>query len=81
MQELNVLQRLDLTKSKTPSRFNMHTIVWSILLFITGRIVGNRSDAAFLQLWDALMQSGAANQLLCVTLGGAVMISFSMIWL
>lgn len=62
LQDVSIARRFASAKAKTPFQFNIGTMVWSILLIILSGIVGNRSDAAFLQLWVIVTTSAVEDR-------------------
>jgi len=81
LQEISVLREPSIVKTKVSERFKVRAILGSILLFVVGGVVGNRSDAVFLQSWSAVNGSMMGNWLPWVIAGGAIMVSISMSYL
>ena len=80
LQELSGVRELPLIKAKNFERLKVRAVLGSILLFVVGGVVGNRSDAAFLQSWNAIVGSIMGNFWPWTIAGGAMLFSIGMLY-
>ncbi len=58
------------TDAKAPFQLRARTITWCIFLFVVGGVIGNRSDAVLVHLWNSIANSVTAGQWSWIITGG-----------